>query len=350
MGSMERSKKRVHIWKKAVFHFLLCFVMGFFTGFAPTGKSCFTSLKSFGTFYNQCIDVAPRPNVSGSSNRSLSESPISSSTMDDADSVEEIDDQSNEMRDEWNPRRQIIVITPTNDKDPLRGVLLSRLANTLRLVPPPLLWIVVESHLESSDVSEILRRTGVMYRHLVYKQNFTDTRAEIDHQRNLALKHVELHRLSGIVHFAGLSNVYDLSFFDDIREIEAFGTWPLAKLSRKRKKMIIEGPVCDASQVVGWHLNNLNKEAYKSALHISSFGFNSSILWDPERWGRLPSAEATKQNSLQFVKQAVTEDESKIKGVPSEDCSKVNIWQLHLSSKIVQLHHASESTFDDGQR
>ena len=59
--------------------------------------------------------------------------------------------------------------------------------------------------------------------------------------------------------------------------------------------MIIEGPVCDASQVVGWHLNNLNKEAYKSALHISSFGFNSSILWDPERWGRLPSAEATKQ-------------------------------------------------------
>ena len=59
--------------------------------------------------------------------------------------------------------------------------------------------------------------------------------------------------------------------------------------------MIIEGPVCEASQVVGWHLNGIHKEAEALARHTSSFGFNSSILWDPERWGRLPSAEATKQ-------------------------------------------------------
>ncbi|KAL2924226.1 putative beta-1 4-xylosyltransferase IRX9 [Bienertia sinuspersici] len=348
--STERSKKRVHLWKKAICHFLLCFVMGFFTGFAPTGKPPFmTFMSSEVTRYNQSIEIAPRPMVSANSgsndssvsNRSLSET--SNSTAEEVNSLEE--SQINNLY----PRRQIIVITPTSDKNPLRGVLLNRMANTLKLVPPPLLWIVVESQLESSDVSDILRKTGVMYRHLVFKENFTDHRVEMDYQRNFALKHIEQHRLSGIVHFAALSNVYDLNFFDEIRAIEAFGSWPLAKLSTKRKKMIIEGPVCQSSQVVGWHLKNLNTEVEELGIHISSFGFNSSILWDPERWGRLPAAEATKQNSLKFVKQAVTEDESKVKGVPSEDCSKVNLWQLHLSSKLVLVNHVPDSP-DGGPR
>ncbi|XP_021729361.1 probable beta-1,4-xylosyltransferase IRX9 [Chenopodium quinoa] len=349
MGSTERSKKRIHLWKKAVLHFLLCFVMGFFTGFAPTGKPPFTSLKSTADIhYNESIELAPRPTLgvagnNSSANRSLSEAP--DSAIEDANFVE-----SDNESDELNPRKQIIVITPTNDKDPLRGVLLSRMANTLKLVPPPLLWIVVESQLESSGVSDILRRTGVMYRHLVFKENFTDHRTEMDHQRNLALKNIEHHRLSGIVHFAGLSNVYDLSFFDEIRDIGTFGSWPLAKLSASRKKMIIEGPVCQSSQVIGWHLKSLKMDAEELAIHISSFGFNSSILWDPERWGYLPFADATKQNSLKFVKEAVLEDESKIKGVPSGDCSKINIWQLHLSSKIVQVNHVPDSTLDGERR
>ncbi|GAB2293041.1 Beta-1,4-xylosyltransferase irx9 [Dionaea muscipula] len=38
--------------------------------------------------------------------------------------------------------------------------------------------------------------------------------------RHLALNHIELHRLSGIVNFAGLHNVYDLCFFNEIRSIE----------------------------------------------------------------------------------------------------------------------------------
>lgn len=348
MGSTERSKKRIHVWKKAILQFMLCFVMGFFTGFAPTGKSPFTSFKSSSPpHYNESIELAPRPMVGvvvGDSNTSVNRSLSEDITVQNVDAIDESEEEGG-----LNPGRQIIVITPTNDKDHLRGVLLNRLANTLKLVPPPLLWIVVESQLETSDVSDILRRTGVMYRHLVSKENFTDHRAEVDHQRNLALKHIEHHRLSGIVHFAGLSNVYDLNFFYQIRAIEAFGTWPLAKLSARRKRMIIEGPVCQSSQVVGWHLKNINMESEELNIHISSFGFNSSILWDPARWGRLPSSEATNQNSLKFVKQAFNEDESKII-VPSEDCSKVNIWQLHLSSKFVRVTHAPDSTSDEGPR
>lgn len=70
----------------------------------------------------------------------------------------------------------------------------------------------------------------------------------------------------------------------------------MALLSANRKRVIVEGPVCESSQVLGWHLRKINNETEtKPPIHISSFAFNSSILWDPERWGRPSSVEGTKQ-------------------------------------------------------
>ncbi|GFP83754.1 probable beta-1 4-xylosyltransferase irx9 [Phtheirospermum japonicum] len=246
------------------------------------------------------------------------------------------DEEKNEIDDEkTNARRLVIVVTPTSDRNKIRGVLLRRLANTLRLVAQPLLWIVVEKQSDDSKVSEILRKSGIMYRHVVFKENFTDLKSEMDHQRNMALSHIEHHRLSGIVHFAGLSNVYDLSFFEEIRAIEAFGAWPIAKLAANRKRVIIEGPVCDSSEVVGWHLRKMNNVTSDDTirpppLHISSFAFNSSILWDPERWGRTSSAQDTSQNSLRYLRKEVLEEETKLKGIPAHDCSKVLLWYLKI--------------------
>lgn len=123
--------------------------------------------------------------------------------------------------EELDIRKLMIVITPTSSRNEvLRGVLLRRLGNTLKLVAPPLLWMVVERQSDESEVSEILRRSGIMYRHVVFNENFTDANSEMDYQRNIALNHIEHHRLTGIVHFAGLSNVYDLAFFEEIRAVE----------------------------------------------------------------------------------------------------------------------------------
>lgn len=125
------------------------------------------------------------------------------------------------------PRRLIIIVTPTSTKLPFQTVILARLANTIKLVPQPLLWIVVEGQTDSTELSKTLRKTGIMYRHLVSKENFTDLEAELNHQRNLALKHIVHHRLSGIVHFAELSNVYDLEFFQQLRYIEYDSSLPI---------------------------------------------------------------------------------------------------------------------------
>ncbi|XP_071908207.1 beta-1,4-xylosyltransferase IRX9-like [Coffea arabica] len=351
MGSVERSRKKVQLWKKAIVHFMLCFVMGFFTGFAPTGKSSIfssrVSVSNRSDFSPQPLEVLQYQSKFQSYNRSLLDgSPAAVPEATSKSDRDAYDDHhppkiSKEEENEGDliPRKLVIIVTPTSMKVTRRGVLLRRLANTLRLVPQPLLWVVVEQQSDSDEASEILRKTGIMYRHLVFKENFTDMRAEMDHQINVALSHIEHHRLSGIVHFAGLSNVYDLSFFDEIRAIEAFGTWPMAFLSANRKKVNIEGPVCESSEVMGWHLknsSNLSTDTMKPAIHVSGFAFNSSVLWDPERWGRTSSAQDTSQDSLKFVKKEVLEEETQLKGIPSDDCSKVLLWNLDISHSSVK--------------
>lgn len=69
------------------------------------------------------------------------------------------------------------------------------------------------------ETAEVLRKTGVMYRHLVCNRNSTDVKDRGVHQRNTALEHIERHRLDGIVYFADDDNVYSLELFDALRDI-----------------------------------------------------------------------------------------------------------------------------------
>ncbi|OWM69736.1 hypothetical protein CDL15_Pgr025585 [Punica granatum] len=337
VGPMERSKKKVQLWKKAVFHFCFCFVMGFFTGFAPMGKaSVFASLSKNSDFSSRPLQPVEVPRPSDS-NRSLlaAESPLAvpenSNDMGRLTFLETEEKPEEEEDMSLIPQKLLIVVTPTSTRDRFQDVFIGRLAHTLKLVHPPLLWIVVEGQFKSDKMTEILRKSGIMYRYLVPKENFTDPETETDHQRNVALRHIEQHRLSGIVHFSDISNVYDLNFFEELRDIEVLGAWPKASLSPKRKKLIIEGPICDSSRILGWHRKRTFVEAdSESQMDLSNFAFNSSILWDPERWGRPSSSQATSQDPLKFVKEAAAEDESKLKGIPGTDCSRVLHWHLQF--------------------
>lgn len=116
------------------------------------------------------------------------------------------------------PRKQLIVVTPTYNRG-LQAYFLNRLGQALRLVPPPVLWIVVEMNAASMETAEILRKTGVVYRHLVCNKNSSEVKDRGVHQRNTALQHIEQHRLDGIVYFADDDNIYSLELFDSLREI-----------------------------------------------------------------------------------------------------------------------------------
>ena len=82
-----------------------------------------------------------------------------------------------------------------------------------------MLWIVVEMNAASLETADIVRKTGVMYRHLVTKKNLTDIKDRGVHQRNTALEHIERHKLDGIVYFADDDNIYSLELFESLRAI-----------------------------------------------------------------------------------------------------------------------------------
>lgn len=73
-----------------------------------------------------------------------------------------------------------------------------------------------------------------------------------------------------------------------------FGTWPVAMLEQSKNKAILEGPVCNGSQVIGWHTNEKSKRLRRFHVDMSGFAFNSTILWDPKLWRR-PTAAPIRQ-------------------------------------------------------
>ncbi|OVA07330.1 Glycosyl transferase [Macleaya cordata] len=311
-------------WKRSFYRIFFCFVIGFLLGLTPFGsfddikRQDFSfEIKSPLVHAQQSVNVVIRENVV----------------------METVNQNKPEVEDgsDFIPRKQLIIVTPTYNRA-LQAYFLNRLGQTLRLVPPPILWIVVEMNSASMETSEILRKTGVMYRHLVCTKNSTNVKDRGVHQRNTALQHIEHHKLDGIVYFADDDNIYSLELFESLREISRFGTWPVAMLAQSKAKAILEGPVCNGSQVIGWHTNEKSKRLRRFHVDMSGFAFNSTILWDPKRWRR-PTSEPIRQldtvkegfQETTFIEQLV-EDESRMEGI-LQGCSRVMNWHLHLEAR-----------------
>uniref|UniRef100_A0ACD5YGS8 Uncharacterized protein n=1 Tax=Avena sativa TaxID=4498 RepID=A0ACD5YGS8_AVESA len=346
-GRPKKGSGGSQLWKKALLHSSLCFIMGFFTGFAPSSVSDWRAAAPVDAGLQVRSSHALRTLQSAGAvggNLSLRQQGATAADLADA-----------------GPRPLLVVVTTTESMPTAAGeraAMLTRMAHTLRLVPPPLLWVVVEAAPDVPATARLLRDTGILYRHLTYKDNFTAAEVaegkERHHQRNAALEHIERHRLAGVVHFAGLTDVFQLRFFDQLRQISTFGAWPVARMSRNERKVVVQGPACSASKVIGWFSRDVSSSITLSTgtgtggapaggagagagaarpssapeIDVHGFAFNSSVLWDPERWGRYPTSEPDKsQDSIRFVQQVVTEDYSKVKGIPS-DCAEIMVWRV----------------------
>lgn len=348
------SKKKVQVWKRALLHFFACFLLGVLTGLTPLSTMMFSAnLDKPKTRQEFAFEIKNMPtnaqqDFSQVGNRGrLIETIRIEVSHEDSKKSEENSTQRDPLVSlstrartlDFTPRKLLIIVTPTYN-NPFQAMHLNRLAHTLRLVTPPLLWIVVEMPAQSMDTAEILRKSGVMYRHLVCHKNLTEVNDRSAHQRNTALEHIEHHQLEGIVYFADDNNVYTLELFEQLREIKRFGTWPVGMLVHDKSEANLKGPVCNSTTVFGWHTNEKNKGHCRFYVSMPGFAFNSSILWDPQKWGRstlesirlLDSSEDGLQET-QFVEQMV-EDESQMEGL-GHGCSKVMVWHLHLNASAV---------------
>ncbi|KAE9603808.1 hypothetical protein Lal_00002260 [Lupinus albus] len=331
-GAFSKRYARKSKWRKTLFRCFLFFFVGFLLGIFPFGHVA----------VDEDINIKPPPRATTTTaNIIKAQFPpqdVAAFTIDPLSlTVENHNSEAvTNFRFDFVPRKQLIVVTPTYNRA-FQAYFLNRLGQVLRLVPPPVLWIVVEMNPASTKTAELLRKTGVMYRHLVCTKNSTDVKDRGVHQRNTALEHIENHRLNGIVYFADDDNIYSLPLFETMRHISGFGTWPVAMLAPSKNKAILEGPVCNGSQVIGWHTNERSKKLRRFHVDMSGFAFNSTILWDPKTWRR-PTSNPIRQldtvkegfQETTFIEQLV-EDESHMEGSPP-GCSSIMNWHLHLDS------------------
>lgn len=336
-GVFTRRHGRKGLWRRAAFRCVLCFFVGFLLGMLPFGH---VAQDIRHNEIEVSFETKPHANENNAQ-QLLREDRVLRNRVDEEGFVIDPVSLSAERerqheRFDFVPRKPLIVVTPTYERA-FQAYFLNRLGQVLRLVPPPVVWVVVEMNAASMETAEVLRKTGVMYRHLVCNKNLTDVKDRGVHQRNTALEHIERHRLDGIVYFADDDNVYSLELFDAMRDISRFGTWPVAMLAPSKNKAILEGPVCNASQVIGWHTNEKSKRLRRFHVDMSGFAFNSTILWDPKRWRR-PSSNLIRQldtvkegfQETTFIEQLV-EDERQMEGLPP-GCSKILNWHLHLDA------------------
>jgi hypothetical protein len=117
-------------------------------------------------------------------------------------------------------KKLLIIVTITSVR-PQQAYYLNRLAHVLKAVQAPLLWLVVEWPEQSYETAEILRSSGVMYRHLICRKNTTSVRKIAVCQRNNAIYHVKKHHLDGIMHFADEERSYSADVFEEMQKIRS---------------------------------------------------------------------------------------------------------------------------------
>ncbi|XP_042487539.1 probable beta-1,4-xylosyltransferase IRX9H isoform X2 [Macadamia integrifolia] len=233
--TLERSKSKGQLWRRALFHFFICFLVGIFIGLTPlisTNISINLGSKHQAFSFEVLSPDGNAHQYDGTSKKgSLAEAQRSQDNasletwsvkqeqllgISNDNPVTQLPFQDSDLMD----RKLLIIVTPTYTRL-FQAYYLNRLAQTLRLVSSPLLWIVVEMFSQSAETADILRRTGVMYRHLACYKNLTSVRDRRVHQRNVALSHIETHRLYGIVYFADDDNMYSVNLFEQMREIRS---------------------------------------------------------------------------------------------------------------------------------
>ncbi|KAG8069337.1 hypothetical protein GUJ93_ZPchr0005g15016 [Zizania palustris] len=234
--SQERLKSRGMSCKRFAIHLLVCFMIGIFVGFMPffsvdVSQKIVSENERLpfdeGVVERDMVDrkvkqletivVEKEANMIDESE--VEESPPVPAMLDDEADFVEASPAIPAINDfDITTSKLLIVVTITTVR-PQQAYYLNRLAHVLKSVQSPLLWLVVEWPDQSFQTAEILRSSGVMYRHLVCRKNTTSVWKIAVCQRNNAIYHIKKHRLDGIMHFADEEQSYTGDVFEEMQKI-----------------------------------------------------------------------------------------------------------------------------------
>lgn len=135
----------------------------------------------------------------------------------------------------------IYIITPTNNRRVTQLADLTRMRNTLWLVPK-VIWILVEDNDYKTDkIKNFLEYSKLDYVHLAERtpdemliksseKEWTKPRGVL--QRNKAINwlrdNADSINLNGVVYFADDDNTYDIRLFEEMRYTKKVSVWPVA--------------------------------------------------------------------------------------------------------------------------
>nr|CAI93179.1 glycosyltransferase [Saccharum officinarum] len=350
--SQERSKSKGLSCRRVAVHLLFFFMIGIFIGFMPMFSvdvykkivsenerlpfhEGVIDTETMGTKVKELETVVVEKEVELIDEPQVEESPPVPAMLDDEADFAELSPALPAIEESDIVAKKLLIIVTITSVRPQQAYYLNRLAHVLKAVQAPLLWLVVEWPEQSYETAEILRSSGVMYRHLVCRKNTTSVRKMAVCQRNNAIYMSKKHHLDGIMHFADVERVYSVDLFEDMRKIRRFGTWPVATHVGSRYKVVLEGPICRGNQVTGWHTNQRRGVPRRFPIGFSGFAFNSTILWDPQRWNS-PTLESIILHSggrgglqeSRFIEKLV-EDETQMEGL-ADNCTRVMVWNFDL--------------------
>lgn len=269
-------------------------------------------------------------------------------------------------------KRQLIVITPTYVRT-FQAVHLTCLMHTLRIVPTPLIWIVVEAGGASNETASLLSRSQLTFHHLGFEEAMPaawQERQQLETRlRIVGLRFVREHKLDGIVLFADDSNTHSLEFFDEVQKVNWLGTFSIGVLShnglpgsldaasevkddlhlagRKESALSIpalplQGPSCQSTgNIIGWYVPYEDEIGVDSqelrpnrGLQWAGFALNSRWLWEDyekptgiRSWNEIQGSRTTVLSPLDFVKNASLVE-------PLGNCGRdVSIWWLRVEAR-----------------
>nr|QSV51952.1 GT43 [Urochloa ruziziensis] len=262
--------------------------------------------------------------------------------------------------------RQVLVVTPTYTRA-FQALHLTGLLHSLRNVPYPLTWIVVEAGGTTNATAALLARSGLTFVHIPFPDlmphEWADRHATENRMRLHALRVIRERKMDGVVVFADDSNVHSMELFDEVQKVQWMGAVSVGilahtgaaeqpRLSEEDKQNMplpVQGPSCNSSgHLAGWHTFNSLPFSGKTAtvvgeaapvlprgLEWAGFVLNSRMLWK-EAEGKpdwVKDLDAVGENGEEIENPLVLlNDPSSVE--PLGNCGKkVLLWWLRVEAR-----------------
>ncbi|XP_075589295.1 galactosylgalactosylxylosylprotein 3-beta-glucuronosyltransferase 2 isoform X2 [Dermatophagoides farinae] len=186
----------------------------------------------------------------------------------------------------YDPERILIfLITPTYTR-PTQAADMTRLSQTLQLVPD-IFWIVVEdAHNRSRSVEDLLRRTNAPYAHLLGPRPPTHLDKRSGRGVSNRLRAFEWLRENysnttqkGVIYFADDDNAYDVRIFEEMRSTRIVSMFPVGLIST----LGLSTPIVSrkSGKIIGFHDPFIGRR--KFAVDMAGFAVNLQFFLNQKK-------------------------------------------------------------------